>query len=127
AIWAAVSMPIVLCSMSMNAKSKPQAARIRPVSTVRACRSPMPTASWPAFNRSRTLLAIESISSLGALACGGRGLQLVDVLCPVPGEQLEALAAAHDLAVRPLEARLVEGGRAAGRRGQAAGGPRAPG
>src|SRR5947209_16766713 len=44
--------------MSMNAKSNPHAASTRPMSTVRACRSAMPNASWPAARRSRTVFAI---------------------------------------------------------------------
>src|SRR5262249_27157509 len=36
AICAAVSIPIVLCSISMKAKSNPHAASARPMSTVRA-------------------------------------------------------------------------------------------
>src|SRR3989442_8197838 len=44
--------------MSRNAKANPQAASPRPMSTVRACRSAMPNASWPAARRSRTVFAI---------------------------------------------------------------------
>src|SRR5439155_5279855 len=58
AICAAESTPIVLCSMSMNAKSNPHAASTRPMSTVRACRSAIPNASWPAARRSLTVFSI---------------------------------------------------------------------
>src|SRR5688500_15666171 len=90
---------------------------MRPMSTVRAWRSPRPSASCPAARRSLTLFSIVAISSPPA-AClpgPGGGLQLAHVLGPVASEELEALASGQHLARRALQARLVEIGRAARR------------
>jgi hypothetical protein len=48
AICAAVSVPIELCSQSMNSQSKPEVFAICAMSTVLACRRPRPMASLPA-------------------------------------------------------------------------------
>jgi hypothetical protein len=53
AICAAVSVPIELCSQSMNSQSKPAVFAICATSTVRACRRPRPMASLPARSWAR--------------------------------------------------------------------------
>src|SRR5207245_9799128 len=57
----------------------------------------------------------------------GRFLQLLDVLGPVAGKQLEPLLSCHELARRPLKAGLGEIGGPAGRAHPAGRGPAAPG
>src|SRR5215831_21406749 len=114
AICAAVSTPIVLCSMSRKAKSKPHAARMRPMSTVRAWRRPMPRQSCPAASRSLALLgiapsAIASVLDGRSAAVGvGPGLgghlarvEPVDVLDEVVGDEVGGLDLLLDHA--PLE------------------------
>lgn len=71
---------------------------------------PMPARSWAATRR-----RVRRECAPPALpAASSRSLQLLDVLAPVVGQPLQALAARHRLAVGALEAGTVEVGRAAG-------------
>src|SRR5262245_29955550 len=100
-------MPIVLCSMSMKAKSNPHAARTRPMSTVRAWRSAIPSESWPAARRSLTLFTIVGIAvsspPMRAVSVAERGIESVE---PAQQPRPDEIAAAAAWPRRVLDHRV---------------------
>src|SRR5262245_11393096 len=100
-------MPIVLCSMSMKAKSNPQAASTRPVSTVRACLSPIPSASWPAARRSLTLFGMAAGTRIFRASVAVRRIDTVES-ADQPGPHEIASAAAWARGVLHHRVRRVD-------------------